>query len=177
MSITPINRATPEQINHYFGGRAVKKSPKRSVPFVKAMIQSLSDGWRIQLPIYTQATNANGNRYAAKARAREQVDAVMAFLQSHLRTIDRSRIKAIELTRIGPQKLDAHDNLPQAFKHVLDGVCAWIVRGDEFCDADRRRIGKFDNEVLGTGRATCHYEQVTHEDRRLHGIQIRLRLG
>lgn len=175
--------ATPEQISHYFGGRA-KKSTKltKNIRFVGQhlrFLDTLNERWvSLQLPIHTQAEQANGQRFKRTTTAATQVNAVIAALQAHLRSIDRAAISGITLTRISPGKLDAHDNLRQAFKHVLDGVCAWIVRGDEFCDADRRRIGMFDDQLIGTGRITCDYEQTTDtEDERRQGIRIRLRLG
>lgn len=135
--------------------------------------------YELDLPVLTAASNENGNRWNKSARAGHQVNIVIAGLQAHLRAIDRAAISGITLTRISPGKLDAHDNLPQAFKHVLDATCAWIVRGDDFCDADRKRIGRFDDELLNTGKGhvTCNYEQTSHEvDRRLQGIRIRLQL-
>jgi hypothetical protein len=178
--------ATKEQINHYFGGRGVKK-PKasRTVRFVMQHITSAwadvngtIGSWVLQLPMYVEPeSNGRVNRHAKSARGGSQIDAVLAMLQSHLRSIDRAAISGIELTRISPRKLDAHDNLREAFKHVLDATCAWIVRGDEFNELDRKRIGRFDDQLLGTGKVTCEYYQTTHEtDRHLHGIRIRLRL-
>jgi hypothetical protein len=102
---------------------------------------------------------------------------VIAACQSQLRRMERARVCGLDLTRIGPRPLDAHDNLPQSFKHVVDAVCGFLVRGDDFDTADRRRIGTFDDQLIGTGKVTCRYAQLTHEtDRRLYGIRIRFRL-
>lgn len=169
--------ATPAQIAAYFNGRTSKKPTKFPPRTVEPLVHQLSDGWRLQLPVLTEASNANGNRHASSARAVKHIDTVIAACQAQLRGIDRSAITAITLTRISPGRLDAHDNLRQAFKHVLDGVCAWIVRGDDFDAADRKKIGRFDDQLLGTGKIQCEYDQTTHESRNLQGIQIRFVLG
>lgn len=132
--------------------------------------------WVLQLPLVVHADNANGAHFTKASAARSQLDTVLLALQTQLRGIDRDRIDRITLVRFSPGKLDGHDNLRQSFKHVLDAVCVWIVCGSE--DFNRRAIGKYDDQLLGTGKVTCQYEQATHEtDKRLQGIQIRLRLG
>ena len=154
-----------------------KKGPK----FVEQLFAADTTGpgsWfvELQLPLVVQAEQANGMRWGKQKRASSQIDTTLVVLQTHLRTLDRAAISGITLTRISPGKLDAHDNLRQAFKHVLDGVCAWIVEGG--ADFNRRTIGKYDDQLIATGRITCHYEQTTHEtDKRLQGIRIRLHLS
>lgn len=32
----------------------------------------------------------------------------------------------VTLTRVSPGTLDAHDNLPSAFKHIVDSVASWL---------------------------------------------------
>lgn len=32
----------------------------------------------------------------------------------------------ITLTRVAAGTLDAHDNLPSAFKHIVDGLASWL---------------------------------------------------
>lgn len=132
--------------------------------------------FELQLPMVVAAEQANGAQWSKQQRASTQIDVMLVALQTHLRGIDREAIAALTLIRISPKRLDAHDNLRQAFKHVLDGVCAWIVEGGD--DFNRRTIGKYDDQLLGTGRLTCHYEQTTHEtDKRRQGIRVRLHLG
>jgi hypothetical protein len=179
MSVVPINRATPEQISHYFGGRPVKRkvAVRTSLPpLVQLSVNRMFDGWSVQLPLITRASQVKGNRHAQRKAANLQIDTVLVTLQSQLRSIDRAAIRGITLVRISPKELDAHDNLPQAFKHVVDATCAWIVCGDD--DINRHAIGRYDDQLIRTGRITCNYEQTTCEhDRRKQGIQIRFRLG
>lgn len=166
------------------GRRKAKPKPTKSLPKlldhrVRYFEVNEHHICELQLPIVVHAENANGARFNdfSKAKnARRQLDTVLLALQTQLRGIDRERIDQITLVRFSPGRLDAHDNLRQSFKHVLDAVCVWIVCGSE--DFNRRAIGKYDDQLLGTGKVTCQYEQATHEtDRRLQGIQIRLRLG
>lgn len=165
-----------------FNARRAKPKPTKSLPKLLEQLVAFHDDsqeWVVQLPIVTQADNAGGGRvndFNKSKTARSQLDTTLVILQTHLRGVDRERIDRITLVRFSPGKLDAHDNLRQAFKHVLDGVCVWICCGSS--DFNRRAIGKYDDQLLGTGKITCHYEQTTHEtDRRLQGIRIHLRLG
>lgn len=178
--------ATPLQIAQFRakGNTNAKAKKHKNAPRVVEQLMSFGttfgpDGhtwFQLQLPIIVQAEQANGMRWNKAKRASSHVDAVLAALQAHLRSIDREAVSEITLTRISPGKLDAHDNLRQAFKHVLDGVCAWICVGDG--ELNRHAIGRYDDKLLGTGKVTCHYDQTTHEtDKRLQGIRIRLRLG
>lgn len=182
MTIVPTNRATPEQIAAFRAGQH-RIAPKQSVTrarFVNSGIPvcvEREDGFELQLPIKTEASNANGNRHAAYKRRAAQHDTVLCACQTQLRRMDRARVIGLDLTRIGPKPLDAHDNLPQSFKHIVDVLCGWLVRGDDFDDRDRKRIGSFDDQLIGTGKVTCRYAQLTHEtDRSLYGIRIRFRL-
>lgn len=185
MTFRLMTMATPLQIaafNGRRGGPAKPKKHKNAVRMVEQHTRSYGlqpDGgaeFELQLPIVVQAEQANGARWNKAKRASTHIDAVLAALQTHFRSLEREAITEITLTRISPGKLDAHDNLRQAFKHVLDGVCAWICVGDG--ELNRHAIGRYDDKLLGTGKVTCHYDQTTHEtDKRLQGIRIRLHLG
>jgi hypothetical protein len=162
------------------GRRKAKPKPTKTLPKLldHRVWQAIDEDpeWVLQLPIVVHADNANGAHFTKARAARSQLDTVLLALQTQLRGVERERIDQITLVRFSPGRLDAHDNLRQSFKHVLDAVCVWIVCGSE--DFNRRAIGKYDDQLLGTGKVTCQYEQTTHEtDRRLQGIQIRLRLG
>lgn len=173
--------ATPLQIARFRAkGNAKAKKHKNGPKLVEQLVSFESTHahhWvELQLPTLVHADQANGARWRKAKRASSHVDVVIAALQAHFRSLDRERITDITLTRISPGKLDAHDNLRQAFKHVLDGVCAWICVGDG--ELNRHAIGRYDDKLLGTGKVTCHYDQTTHEtDKRLQGIRIRLRLA
>lgn len=176
-------KASPAQRRALAAGRKKAQELKRArryghtTPFVTSHCLEHNDGYTLQLPLKTEASNANGNRHMAHKKRTQQFDLTLAACQAHMRNMDRERVCAIELTRIGPRPLDAHDNLPQSFKHVVDAVCAFIARGDEFDERDRKRIGVFDDQLIGTGKVSCRYDQMVHElDRRLYGIRIRFRL-
>lgn len=170
-------QATPEQIAAFRAGQHHIPKRKLTAHFVKSCLIEREDGFELQLPLKTEASNANGNRYREHKLKTNQIDTVIAACQSQLRRMDRDRVEIIDLTRIGPKPLDAHDNLPQSFKHVVDALCAWLVRGDDFDAQDRRNIGRFDDQLIGKGKLSCRYAQLTHElDRRLYGIRIRFRL-
>ena len=186
--IMPINRATAEQISHYFCGRAVKKAPRKLVPKVPHLFTRGALGVYLQLPIETlspqrsvhpNAIIAGRIAHAQRRDANVTIAVVVSALQTHLRAVDRSAFEHIQLVRFGPSAFD-DDNLRGSMKHVRDAVCAWIVRGDEFSEKDRRGIGKFDDQVLttGKGKVTCEYSQEPYQsDRTLRGIAIVLRHG
>lgn len=128
--------------------------------------------WHVRAPIRVESDNANGNRYARAAAADKQIASTLLLLRTNLRAVDRDAIAGVEFVRVSPGRLDAHDNLPQAFKHVCDAVCAWILHGpNEF---NRRGIGRCDDQLIGTGRLRCVYSQMTIGNE--HGIELRLRL-
>ncbi len=159
---------------------AAAATKRRKKPYKCMSEQSVTfDGasvWSVRVPILVVSENPNGNRFEKRAKASGQIEAVLAVLRSHLRGVDRGRITRLECVRISSRRLDAHDNLRQAFKHVVDAVCAWVSCGSgEF---NRRSIGKFDDQLIGTGRIRCEYDQMTHERVPLaNGIELRLHLG
>jgi hypothetical protein len=173
-------QATPEQVAAFksmIRGNKSQRIARESAHFVKPCLIEREDGWELQLPIKTEASNVNGNRHRAHKLKVGQIDTVLCACQTQLRRMDRERVNVLDLTRIGPRPLDAHDNLPQSFKHIVDAVCAYLVRGDDFDEQDRRRIGVFDDQLIGKGLVTCRYAQLTHElDRRLYGVRIRFHL-
>lgn len=49
-----------------------------------------------------------------------------------LKQFKRPRLPVIiELTRSGPNMMDAHDNLPMSMKAVVDGICDWLGVDDK----------------------------------------------
>jgi hypothetical protein len=177
--------ATPEQISHYFCGRAVKKRSKPEPAMVAPCIHTQPDGWCVQLAIVTKAPQlsvhpnariAGGIRHAERSRANKQIEQVLSTLQNALRRCDRSRIEHITFTRISPGRLDDDDNLASSFKHIADATCAWVERGDEFNEKDRRGIGHFDKRARKAGLTWDYQQETNAEDRRRHGIRIRFRL-
>lgn len=179
-------KATAEQLEHYYGARG-KKAPKRRAPTRRMVEQCVR--WNVgrvhlelelQLPLYVEGNKEREGRFANAARCGPQVDVPLLALQAHLRGIDRALISAIHFVRLttGDDGLD-DDNLPGAFKHVLDGTSVWIVKGDAITPQDRRNIGQFDGRLKKQWKETGKswpptYEQITKHE--AHGIRIRLRL-
>jgi hypothetical protein len=138
-----------------------------------------------QLPIYTSGQRSWGIWHDRHSMVESQVNATWIGLNTGFNTLERSLIEHIELVRISPGALDEHDNLPSAFKAIMDATCSWIVEGERVfaADFDRRSIGKYDDKLLRSkknpgGRVTCGRDQMRHESRPCaYGIQIRLRLS
>jgi hypothetical protein len=175
-------KATAEQLEHYYGARG-KKAPKRRARTPRMVEQKLfldHGEWELQLPLYVEGNKEREGRFANAARCKPQVNATLLALQAYLRGIDRDWIDAIHFTRLttGDDGLD-DDNLPGAFKHVLDSTSLWIVKGSDITPQDRRNIGQFDGRLKKQWKETGKswpptYEQITKHE--AHGIRIRLRL-
>lgn len=54
----------------------------------------------------------------------------------------------VTLTRVSPGTLDAHDNLPSAFKHVCDGLASWLG----IDDADPRVTWRYQQQRCKRGQ-------------------------
>lgn len=205
MTFRLMTMATPLQIAVFHASREMavakqEKATKREARKVETLLRWSADGswFELQAAIETKSGQAKGRDFAqahlaAKQRlellgwktvkARGQRRGVLTkvrsgLLETHFGGVDRAAVSGIEVIRISPMRLDAHDNLRQAFKHVIDDICIWIDLGESITARDIAGIGRYDDKLLGTGKVTCHYDQTTHEtDKRLQGIRIRLHLG
>lgn len=181
-------KATAEQLEHYHAAHG-RKAPKRRAPtrrMVEQLVSSYFDEpdrvmlWQLQLPLYVEGNKEREGRYANAARCGPQVDATLLALQAHLRGIDRDLISAIHFVRLttAAEGLD-DDNVPGAFKHMLDALSVWIEKGSAITPRDRRLIGHSDGRLKKQWKETGKswpptYEQITKHE--AHGIRIRLRL-
>ena len=162
------------------------KAPKRKGKPAGVLVEQLcwvdgvTQAVMVQLPIRLDRDQYNAGwvpHWTKTKTAQGQINTVLLALRTQLRTLSgdryaRERFRSIVLVRISPARL-GDDNLIAAFKHVRDGVCAWLKCGDD--DFDRRTIGRFDDDVNQPGGIACYYAQTTcQRDKRAHGIQIRL---
>lgn len=186
----PINAATPEQIAAFRAG-LVAASGQRSTAerkFVKPFASHRGDDWLIQLPMFIEAKQANGAWWSTwDAISAQKYDVIDELTKLPQLMAERDRIARIEYTRISRGKLDP-DNLPGAFKPLLDATCVVIEEGERARMRLRRTkkgkkrvrgkdIGHFDDRIIGSGRVTCDYAQTQHEqDLRLYGVRIRFHL-
>lgn len=183
---TIINMATAEQREQFLNGGKEKTSRPRPQPvYVK------SDYWvnadrsiELQLPIIVHAQHgyARASRAAHAAATKKHVEQIILALRAWLPWVDRERIDHITFVRISLARMDAHDNLPYAFKHVFDATAAWVLRGND--DIDFKRIGQYDKQLTELGRVSWSYEQRTNDEEVKHrprkkpqGIRIRFRLS
>ncbi|MFA7279147.1 MAG: hypothetical protein WC100_03535 [Sterolibacterium sp.] len=76
--------------------------------------------------------NKRENKFSKSGRASEQRQGMLLRLANKLRTVGLKAPFAVEITRIGPRKLDS-DNLSISAKHVRDGVAdaLGVDDGDE----------------------------------------------
>lgn len=98
----------------------------------------------VPVRIYSEANGSHGHWTVRAKRVKAQRQAVAWSLP---------RVKpplpvVITLCRIAPRSLDAHDNLPRAFKAVADQVAEWL--GVE--DRDERLTWRYSQRSAGGRR-------------------------
>ena len=99
----------------------------------------------IDLPIKTVSTlNTREHfRVAAKRKALHR-----AIVKRHMASIPRPSLPVVVcLTRHSSGTLDAHDNLPSAFKHIVDELADWLG----IDDADPRVRWTYEQEKCKRG--------------------------
>lgn len=70
--------------------------------------------------------NAREGWRAADRRKKREKEAVWAHLRSAFGLVPPKLPLTITVTRVGPQRLDSHDNLPASCKYVCDEIARWI---------------------------------------------------
>lgn len=88
----------------------------------------------VDIPGLHVASEANergftGDRRRTRRTSRQR-SVVCLLLRSKCPRPPPAASYAVVLTRRGLGRLDGHDNLPVAFKHVVDGVSDWLGRDD-----------------------------------------------
>lgn len=112
----------------------------------------------LTLPLQTKS-EANCFEHWTKKHQRHKIQ--QRTVASALRPL-RDKIKLpckILLTRIAPNKLDKHDNLPMSFKYIVDACCA-IITGNYIA-------GKADSDE----RISIAYDQVESKS---YGVTIQI---
>lgn len=184
-------QATPEQIAAFRAGLMApsgKHADASKRIFVSGFARRDDSDWLVQLPLFVETKQVNGHwRTAHNTTSTLKYDVLDELTRLAQLADERDRVSFVQFTRIAPGKLD-RDNVPGAFKHVMDMTCVFLVEGLEARKrlwltrkGEKRVLGKdighFDNKLIGTGKVTCEYAQTQHEnDRRKYGIRIRLRL-
>lgn len=103
------------------------------------------DVLHLELPLRTRSlTNARENRWARTKITRAERKATWAvWLQAHGRRIENGETVVVTLTRVAPNSLDAHDNLPASFKACVDQIAFCLGLPN---DRDERVTWVYDQE-------------------------------
>ena len=104
----------------------------------------------VKLPIRTVSEgNLSSEHWTKKHRRhKNQKEAVKYAMTSKMNADMLPCI--IKLTRIAPRQLDSHDNLPMAFKFILDTLASLLVPGKAIGQADSdNRIGVEYEQIRG----------------------------
>ncbi len=103
----------------------------------------------VTLPLKTVTEcNTLGHWRVKSKRAKEQRWIAHASLRSHTLRLPC----VVTITRIAAGTLDAHDNLPSALKHVVDGIADALGVADN----DARVTWRYAQEKRTRSRATAH---------------------
>lgn len=171
-----------------FSARSYKPLKRYSPPpvYVQQRIIWHSDGPELILPLIIHAQHGYAKAKETEDRATKQhMLCVLSQLNGWCRALPKDRIEHIAFTRIGMGRLAAHDNLPWAFKSIVDITSYWILDGAPLAQKDARwkRIGDYDDILIERGRPTWSYSQRTngegeHRQRKKpQGISIRFQMS
>jgi hypothetical protein len=85
----------------------------------------------VMLPLQTKSeANQRGSWRTKEKRRKEQVNVASLSIRSGTMHHRRRRVSRVEVTRIGPRKLDT-DNLHGALKYVRDGIALGLGINDD----------------------------------------------
>jgi hypothetical protein len=100
------------------------------------------------LHIHSEANGSHGHHMARARKVKAQRQAVAWCLKPHkVPTLPAT----VTLVRISPGKLDEHDNLPRAFKAVVDELAKWMGVKDN----DARLTWQYAQRSEGRSRYAC----------------------
>jgi len=88
---------------------------------------------KLPIKVYNEANNTD--HWSKKAARRKSQKLAIYCTLKDVVTPEMLPCKII-LTRISPRKLDQHDNLPYAFKGILDSLCSLLVPDKAIGQAD-----------------------------------------
>jgi len=95
---------------------------------------------RIYLPIKTVSLLNMREHFRVTAKRKKEHREIVALVMGNK---PRPELPCrITLTRISAGELDSHDNLPSAFKHIVDGLADWLG----IDDADPRVTWAYEQE-------------------------------
>lgn len=103
---------------------------------------------RIELPLKTVSLLNMREHWRANAtrKALHRRTVSLAFIAAKAAAPELP--VTVTLTRVSPGTLDEHDNLPSAFKHVVDGVASWLG----IDDADPRVTWRYAQQKCARGK-------------------------
>ena len=114
---------------------------------------------RVELPIKTVSLlNMRDHfRVTSQRKSLHRRTTTLALIESRAKAPELPVV--VTLTRLSPGMLDEHDNLPSAFKHIVDGVAAWIG----IDDADPRVTWKYAQQKCKRGQFGVILEIESHQ--------------
>lgn len=134
------------------------KKRKSTKAKVEALVEVSEGRVFLQIPIITVSEANNFEHWTLKHKRHKAQQSLLAmFLKKHQVII--SLPCKIILTRLAPNTLDKHDNLPMSFKYIVDAICS-IITGNFVS-------GKADSDE----RISIDYDQVLSKE---YGIRIEI---
>lgn len=112
---------------------------KKSVLRLQSSFLSISENeLYCILPLHTVSElNCSQHWTERSRRHKRQKKVVYYYISKYFRVLTTPC--SIELTRIAPRELDAHDNLPASLKYIVDALCEIITKDDRPGVADSHK--------------------------------------
>jgi len=110
-----------------------RRKPIRPVKLIEPSYRRDGNAQTITLPLLLKSrANFRGHTRSRKhiRDIKEQRGLTCLLLRSYAKKLPLPL--KLTLVRVAPRRLDAHENLPMAFKSVVDGIADWLEVDDRF---------------------------------------------
>jgi hypothetical protein len=180
--LNAIDPETAQRIRDRIAGKPLRvepAKPKRVQP-VKCYASQFhkfdpaKNTHTVQLPIAFNRATYNTSRapwYLKEKAVKEIRETVWLALGAYLPNFDGARVLRMEFVRIAINKMDTKDNLPAAFKAVVDATCSFLVWGSD-APSHVRAIGSADDKLEQRGVTWTYRQMQCESNPRLYAIRI-----
>lgn len=181
--LNQLDADTAARVRAAISGKPVLREPKakRAEP-VKCYVPQLHRVYTatnthvIQLPIAFNCANYNTSRapwYLKERAVKSMRETVWLSLAAYVPSLRAEDVRFMEFVRLAINKMDERDNLPAAFKAIVDATCSRLAWGDD-APSRVKTIGRADDILEKRGVTWRYRQQKCESNPRLYGIQILL---
>lgn len=179
--LNQLDPDTAARVRAAISGKPMLREPKakRAQP-VKCYVTQLHRVYTetsthvIQLPIAFNCANYNTSRapwYLKERAVKSMRETVWLALAAYVPSLRGEDVRSMEFVRLAINKMDERDNLPAAFKAIVDATCSRLAWGDD-APSRVKTIGRADDILEKRGLTWRYRQQKCESNPRLYGIQI-----